>query len=82
MQRFTLAAALLAASVATAKAETVWIGNGFIDFVGGSATCTNTFSVGDSFRLQHLQGPDIPVPGILMNNQRRTMRSFDYLSGD
>ncbi|MEA2986093.1 MAG: hypothetical protein QOD94_2347, partial [Alphaproteobacteria bacterium] len=26
MQRFTLAAALLAASVATAKAETVWIG--------------------------------------------------------
>ena len=51
MQRFTLAAALLAASVATAKAETVWIGNGFIDFVGGPSSCTGTFSVGDSFRL-------------------------------
>ncbi len=51
MHRITLAAALLAASVATAKAETVWIGNAFIDVVSGPLSCTDTFSVGDSFRV-------------------------------
>lgn len=51
MQRIVLAAALVAGSVATAKAETVWIGNGFVDFVSGPASCTSTFVVGDFFRL-------------------------------
>lgn len=50
MQRFTLAAALLAASVSAARAETVWIGNVFVDFASGPATCTSTFVVGEFFR--------------------------------
>src|SRR3954467_15878656 len=51
MQRIFLATALLAVSVNTAKAETVWVGNGFVDSVSGTASCASTFAVGDFFRL-------------------------------
>jgi hypothetical protein len=51
MQRIILAAALVAASVVTAKAETVWVGNAFVDFVSGPESCTSAFAVGDFFRL-------------------------------
>ena len=49
MKRIILAAALMAATMTTgARAETVWIGNVFVDSVTGP--CTSTFGVGDFYR--------------------------------
>jgi hypothetical protein len=53
MPRIVLAAALAAASlITTAKAETVFVGNAFIDYVSPSpALCVQTFKVNDYFRV-------------------------------
>jgi hypothetical protein len=56
MRRIILSAALVAVTAVSAKAETVYIGNAFIDFVSGPGSCTQTFVVGDFFRVAFRPG--------------------------
>ncbi len=51
MYRSLIAAVVAALASTAANAETVWIGNGFIEQAGGSATCTNIFKVNDFGRI-------------------------------
>lgn len=56
MRRIILSAALVMATAVSAKAETVYVGNAFVDFVSGGTTCTQTFAVGDFFRVAFRPG--------------------------
>ena len=51
MKRFIAAATVTLLTLGAAQAETVWVGNSFIDAVSGGTTCTSIFSVGDTGRL-------------------------------
>jgi hypothetical protein len=51
MKRVFLGIAIAAAALGSARAETVFVGNSFIDAVTGGASCTSTFVVGDSARV-------------------------------
>lgn len=50
MKRFLVAAALVIAPMSGASAETVFIGNVFLDSVAGDSRCTSTFAVNDFAR--------------------------------
>lgn len=51
MRPFLVAALLGAVSIGAAQAETVYVGNSFIDFVSGDSRCTSTFAVHDTARV-------------------------------
>ncbi len=51
MRPYLFAALFAVLAAGTAHAETVYVGNSFIDFVSGDAKCTSTFTVNDTARI-------------------------------
>jgi hypothetical protein len=50
VKRILIIASVAALPMASASADTVFVGNVFVDFVSGPANCTSTFAVGDFAR--------------------------------
>ena len=51
MKQLLLIAVLVGLPLSGASADTVFVGNAFINFVAGSPTCTSTFALHDTARL-------------------------------
>jgi hypothetical protein len=51
MKRMVVAALLAMLPLDPASADTVYVGNAFVSFVGGGSQCTSTFQVNDSARI-------------------------------
>lgn len=53
MKRIVVAALLAMLPLGPALADTVYVGNAFVSFVGGGSQCTSTFQVNDSGRVMY-----------------------------